>query len=476
MEKQFVEYVTDIIKKIQKFVDETQTILALKSPELIGRIADNNNIIDERLNKFNQTDNINKLVCIYDIKKHLFDSINELKSKNILADAVINRSFTYVDDIKKIYNSIINSVDDVEKYYKELNDSIIKLLDITTQEKADILFDKIVALNNTNIITAILFNVVPNSKFFASPKVKKTINDIIKETIDIKLEFTDIAKILTTTYPTDAEFNGPINLPVDKKNISSADNKNISSVDNMISINTGNIIYYNLQGMVDANWVGKNKLNVAKNSGLNIQTIKRLTTISDTQISDYVEGGDENTNHDRYITYGGQVYKLLYLPPDNIQEISYAIILADHIAGKIILNPPNLEMDIKKDESIKDGIMLRIKSNVAAELKNLLKVTPDSANIKDLIKLIVKTCAVGIKNSVIVTNKDMDSLLINMAALTDMYKRVDNSFRNLLNERFPNIESAELIKKNDFKEIIMSLTNKALDDINRQPSVLDQLL
>jgi hypothetical protein len=95
---------------------------------------------------------------------------------------------------------------------------------------------------------------------------------------------------------------------------------------------------------------------------------------------------------------------------------------------------------------------------------------------RDIIKAVMKVCAIGIKNSLITSSTDVNKLLVNMAAITDSYKRVDSALTNNLNTRFGDIQADTLFNKIDFPEIMTSLADKSVDDINRQPSIFDLLL
>lgn len=447
---EFISYIKNEISLIQKYVEETKSSISLISPNTIGKIADNINKIDILLADSKGTI-LEKAKRINEVKNIIMSCIDEVKSESVMKNVLVGRSFTYVSDIKNLRQKI-DSIGELTKLYDSVIAELLTELNIDNKEKADQFVDEIAADKSPTAIDLLMKNI--DNKYLDFIKVGQIIDKLLAEMMKFDFEPTDIAGLLMRTYCRGKEVGTEI------------------ESGEIISINTGQSIKYNLQGLTSADWVSKNKLGDSRNGGLSSNAVKRLNTIED--LGQFAEIALTFNKDAKYITYGGIVYELEYGPNLHVEQITYARLLAETAAKHITLNPPALEMNKKhRDESIKEGIILRIKSNVSAELR---KAKFEAKNIRDLLKAVMKICAVAIKNSIFTSEKDIDSLLIHMSTLNDAYKRVDIGLATELNERFGQISVENLMERNDFDEIIQSLANKAVDEIDRQPSVLDLLL
>jgi hypothetical protein len=499
--EEYKKYIDLETKLIQKYIEETKSSISLISPNTIGKIADNNNKIDILLRDVdikkskNDIKNIIDIIkSLYEIKNIIIDNINETKSEEILKNVLAGRSFTFVADIKKLREKI-DSVDILMQLYDEVVDEFIKKMQLFDDKNNKNLIDFVSYIENDNHIAGIDILLKNIDDFYNSDidiinRIDKIIDKLTKKLMKFDFEPTPNAELLMRTYEKDLKDFEKIFQQNDTEKIfqreilkkspskieenDKQDDESEISPSEIICIDTGETIIYNLQGLVDANWIAKNKLADSPGAGLSNNAVKRLNTISKDE--NKIDKSRKFTfNRDaKYITFGGDIYELKNFPELNVEQITYGRILAENAAENIVLVPPEVEYRNKKtDESIKEGILLRIKSNVSADLRKVdFKSFKDLKNINDLLKKVTRICAGAIKNSLYTAENNTDALLNNMSALTDAYKRVDIGLITQLNERFGQISLEELMAKNDLNEIIQSLASKAINEIDRQPSIL----
>lgn len=462
--EKYINIINKIVDNIKKYISEVNNILSLTS--LIGQLNDNNvkiNLLLEELNK--EKSIIKKISKLDELENIIKKSLEIIKSEHIIKDVLVGRSFTFVADIKTLRDEIIEIEPQLMTMHDAAITELIDIIPLNTEEEKDEVY------KNPKILVRLLDKM-------NDPKTVVIINKMIDDLMKLPNEPSEVANITMRTYKTE--------------------DLQETKCDNTIIINTGQNLKYNLQGLVSASWVAKNKLGESPNSGISELTIKRLTTIEkidNNRQSERTQSqsqripieaetdkinitaknnkvGDQNC-----ISYGDKTYKLDFMPNLLNRQYTYAAILAENIANNIVLNPPDLEIENKSvEESFKNDIMSRIRSNSSAALREWLRNVPKMKDIRELIRELMKVCAGAIKNSLIVSSKDVDKLLINMAVITNAYKRVESALLNNLRDRFGDIDINELTKKQDFNEIMQALISKSIEDINNQPSILDLLL
>jgi hypothetical protein len=490
----FIKYIDETQKLINDYVSKASSVISLLTPDAIGKVADNANQINISKANIDKEKNIFKLITHLDIVlKSILESIDAVKSENVIKEVLVGRSFTVVAEIKAVRDKIIEASSEIKNLYEKIINEFVNIGPATEEDKELIRKTPILLIRMADKMT--------------DARSVKLINEIVDGMLKLSVVPTATAQICMRTWPRTGD-------EVD--------------TDPTVEIVTGQNLKYNLQGLVSANWVAKHKLGESKTAGLSKVVIERCSTIeafkkaspkheSPKEAFKKASPKDESPKHESpkhespkdesskeespkhesptdelsesaffretesntpTITYGGSIYKLEYMPTILSRQITYAQILANAAFSNITLNPPIDEMDYRRDEAFKVDMMSRVKSNVAAAMRDWLrgKETFKFQTTRDIIKAVMKVCAIGIKNSLITSSTDVNKLLVNMAAITDSYKRVDSALTNNLNTRFGDIQADTLFNKIDFPEIMTSLADKSVDDINRQPSIFDLLL
>jgi predicted nucleic acid-binding protein len=440
--KKFVDFVDDIEKSVNEFIKNAASVISLISPNTIGLISDNLNQINiSKVNLEKDKKSFKSIIHLDLILKSILNTVDLLKSENIIKDVLVGRSFTVVAELKGLRDKIVNSTVEINNLYENCINELVNTL--PTDDDKDII----------RSMPHILMRMTDKMDDYLS---KKIINETIDNMLKLNVQPSETAKIVMRTWPRTAE---------------------IVNVEPTVSIVTGQNLKYNLQGLVNANWVAKHKLNESKTAGLSKLAIERCSTIESMPFIKDCKFNEVESNEPT-ITYGDITYKLEYTPLLLTRQLSYAQILANEAFINIELNPPEEELNYKKDESFKIDMLTRVKSSCINETRKWLRNKEEFKfqKVSDLIKDLMKVCAIGIKDSLTTTSSDVNKLLINMAAITDSYKRVNAALTNNLNTRFGEIDINTLLNKNDFAEIMISLVDKSIDEINRQPSVFDLLL
>jgi hypothetical protein len=439
----FIKTLNETSKLIEEYLGIAKDALNLININIVGKISDNLNKINMLQKDLEKNSLINQINIFKEIKNIIKECVELLKSENIINNTLVGRSFTFISDVKKLRDGIIKSPEIFDKSFSQLMEDYSKIIPINTEE------DRELIRKNPELLILMIGRL--NDK-----KSQQIINKKMDEILQIDTELTDVASIVLRTWPRTSVI-------VNQKPT--------------VMISTGQNIKYNLQGYVSASWVAKNKLGSSPTSGLSKLDIERCATITrgnETPVDFYIK---EQTTSDLTISYGLETFKLDYMPEIPKKIISYGILLASDVAKNIILTPADDEKIPNKDESFRNDMLMRVKSNANAGLKEFLRTLDKSAykSLLDLLKALVRICAASIKDSLITSSKDINKLLINMAVITDGIKRINIELSNIINNRFENISINTLMEKNDFNEIIQNSVMKSLDELNRQPSIFDQL-
>ena len=460
--KEFTDAILETKKEINNYINETKSIWSLYNFETVGKIADYGNdldiILNNNTNNIIQNNNVNisnmsqqciKCTAVISKINKLYNIINKMidliEPENIIKEAVLGRSFTYVDNIKHLRGKIISrksAINDI--YEKNVNDIVNKL---KTELNADNVNEFISNLENKEF----LFRLI-NIPIIGDNTTALKYMDEIKTSLMIpNYEISPTMLLLMRTYP---KFEKVTNY----------------QVDNVININTGQVINYDLRGLTSAGWVAQNKLGENINTGLSSAFVRRLNLIQN--VTGKINKSDiSGQQSDNKISFGGDIYTTMIMP-SYLEFITIGEILGENILKNIVLTPPNMNIDNNAIKAKSESYLLRIKTNLSSAINKWIR-TPNKNDYEspdDFINKFMSVAKEAIKEAFIIT----EDLLLIYSILVECYKRFEIYIGEKLELKTAD-DLKNLLNKQDLLEYIQLVTVGAANDINRQPSPLDNL-
>ena len=241
-------------------------------------------------------------------------------------------------------------------------------------------------------------------------------------------------------------------------------------VDNVININTGQVINYDLRGLTSAGWVAQNKLGENINTGLSSAFVRRLNLIQN--VTGKINKSDiSGQQSDNKISFGGDIYTTMIMP-SYLEFITIGEILGENILKNIVLTPPNMNIDNNAIKAKSESYLLRIKTNLSSAINKWIRTLNknDYESPDDFINKFMSVAKEAIKEAFIIT----EDLLLIYSILVECYKRFEIYIGEKLELKTAD-DLKNLLNKQDLLEYIQLVTVGAANDINRQPSPLDNL-
>lgn len=436
----YVEKVHSMISLIKEYISESRNIISLINPNLLGKTADyinelemlfeklNYSTLQELLNVFNTIDNIQKIAM---------ELINNIKPESIIKEVILGRSFTYIESIKKQrehileYEQILTT--EYETLYSDLINKLKTFLTPTTVDEFILKLDK----NNRKV----LFRLTDIDFIVDNKRANEIMYEIKTDLIKPDLEPNDTISIIMRTWA----------------NFGVAED---TSPSNTVFVCTGQSITYNLQGLTCAGWVAKNKLGEDKMAGLSPEFIKRLTLINKNPPGVYNISADKPILK---ISYCSEKFNTIE-PPLLYEFITIGKILGDNIMSNMTINPP---VEVVEDVAKRaEDIMARIKINMSGAINKWVRtLSKEKISNEDLLKSLMKPATEAIRDALTIS----EDLLLIYSVMMECTKRFESYMRNEINKY------DDLFEKENLLEIMQFLANGGVNEINRQPSPLEQL-
>lgn len=382
-------------------------------------------------------------------------ALREVNNEATLTRAIQGRSFTHVDNVRKLRHLAREAVEAArQQIYDQLETDVARL-----RGDAAALQQYLAAGKTTPTQMIVLTGLLRDPRLAAMPRVREMAVAYIDRLLDVR----PVNNPVLRTY-------SPGNSPGNSQSVLPGELPGDSPGGPPVLVQTSQTVEYELRGLTSQAWAVQAGVDVPVVAGVTPDTIRRFDTI---RVQPRSPPPRLEPSGALAVSFGGPARALTRAPRSPARAIAYQAVVGGHAAAHITIQiaPPDPTVQ-RRAETYAASVMTEIRAGLG-------RIPPPAPadGWPALGQALGALAAPAVSAGLQLVSKPTVALM-NLAVIAEMYTRLERAAARLYQAKAKErglTTPAQLAAAGDWPQISADVLRRAIDELDRKPSLLGAL-